>query len=88
MKNACEENGIFGEHFATDYLYRREYQVRGSQHDHGFFNLQTKEGIDEVEEFIDKHITCEYEENHPYMNFHVHHCTQTCYKGKSYKKKR
>lgn len=40
LKHTKSKHGPFGENFAIEYFARREYQMRGSPHDHGMFWLK------------------------------------------------
>ena len=92
IKFVTDENGPFSGYMVTDHFRRREYQLRGTPHDHGMLFIKdapvfdykdpNQKNMDSFIEFIDKFITTENQVDHPYMKFQIHTCNQTCRKGK------
>nr|XP_029725295.1 uncharacterized protein LOC115265171 [Aedes albopictus] len=87
------EGGIFETYKVTDFFRRREFQQRGSPHDHILLWIDNAPKIDRddsstfdlVIQFADKHITCEFDEKNPFCNYLRHKHTSTCSKGKKNK---
>jgi hypothetical protein len=90
-----KDYGPFGKHNVIDTYERVEFQMRGSPHEHIFLwlkdppnnEINEENNKEACVEFIDKYITCNYQEDNPYMNFIKHRHTHTCYKGKKNKNK-
>ena len=89
MKYLKSNNGPFSNYIVTDSYERVEFQVRGSPHEHIFLWLtgapiykNTDQSRADCIKFIDKFITCRYEENNPYMVVQTHKHTVTCNKGR------
>lgn len=86
MDNLKHPYGIFTGHPMIDYIYRIEFQKRGSAHIHCIsYNENVpkydSENPDEFIRFIDEFITCEYVSDDSYMQFQRHKHTPSCYKG-------
>nr|XP_029718435.1 uncharacterized protein LOC115261217 [Aedes albopictus] len=87
------EGGVFETHVVTDFFRRREFQQRGSPHDHILLWVDNAPKLDpddsstfdSVIQFADKHVTCEYDEKNPFCKYLRHKHTPTCSKGKKYK---
>ncbi|EDS27530.1 conserved hypothetical protein [Culex quinquefasciatus] len=90
MKAIKNPDGIFPGLTLIDSFERREFQQRGSPHDHDLFwfneapifDPEDPETWPAVEEFVDRYITCEYDENNPNCKFLRHKHTDTCSKGR------
>ena len=95
MKLIKSENTIFGEHNVHDSYQRVEFQMRGSPHEHMFlwledapkYDASDPESLESVISFVDKYITCDNDENDPYIYFQKHKHTHACHKGKKNKRK-
>lgn len=94
IKLLTEQNSLFYELTVEDYFIRIEFQLRGSPHAHILLWLNEsmpayENNNDNVKKeiinLIDRFITCEYNENDPYVNLQRHRHTHTCYKGKTKK---
>jgi hypothetical protein len=82
------KNGPFGK--PKHYFFRREYQMRGTQHMHGLLWVHNcpiigRDDDDKVIDFIDRHITCRIPDPltepllYDYiMKYQVHRCTTSC----------
>uniref|UniRef100_A0A8D8XYD7 ATP-dependent DNA helicase n=1 Tax=Cacopsylla melanoneura TaxID=428564 RepID=A0A8D8XYD7_9HEMI len=87
---------IFEEYSVADSFQRVEWQVRGSPHEHLFLWLENSPKLvvdqpssyQEVVEFIDRFITCEHNDENPYISLQTHKHTHTCYKTKAQKTQR
>ena len=90
VKYLCNPSGPFGTNHVYEYVHRREYQMRGSPHEHGLYWLKdapepdiiTGNNFDTCASFVDKFISCDYI-TLPNMHYHIHICTFTCHKGQS-----
>ena len=83
------KDGVFKDNNLEDYILRTEFQNRGSPHNHGLFYLENtpryikgdKKSHDRCVEFIDKYITCKYDDSIPeLMQYQNHKHSFTCYK--------
>lgn len=87
------ENGPFEEHRVKDVYERVEFQIRGSPHEHIFiwlsdspqYVVSEKETLQECINFVDRFITCQYEEDNPLIEKQRHKHTITCTKGRKNK---
>lgn len=93
LKKILEDpNGPFGNRYLVDFYFRKEFQLRGSVHAHMLLWLNNTPRYDKDESnndlinFIDEIITCEYDKKNPLMTFQRHKHTHTCYKSKNSKK--
>lgn len=81
--------GVFENNYVVDYYVRDEFQQRGSIHMHSFLYLkdapmydkETPSSVQEVIQFIDKFITCNYDAENPLLEVQKHKHTHTCYKN-------
>lgn len=93
MKTINSTSSVFEEYKVTDFFRRREFQQRGSPHDHILLWMENAPRIDPddpstfdtVIEFADKFITCKYDESNPFCKYLRHKHTATCSKGKTNK---
>lgn len=74
-----KNNSVFGEHTVEDYRSRVEFQMRGSPHEHMLLWLKDApiyNGLpnrtSDCISFIDNFITCEYDENNPFVRYQFH----------------
>lgn len=84
-----EKNSILNENHVTDYFERTEYQLRGDPHHHDMFYCKnspeyypsmSQSDMNVLVTFINRIITCENDENNPYLIHQTHMCTFTCFK--------
>ena len=95
MKYIKSNHGPFEEYNVIDSYERVEFQMRGSPHEHMFlwlnkapeYSPDDSTSINECTAFIDRFITCEYDESNPYINLQYHRHSYSCHKGKRNKKK-
>ena len=91
LMNLLQENNfVFWKHNVEDFYTRIEFQMRGSPHAHSFLwlkdvpllDVKSENGAENFINFCDKFITCKYDANDPFIDFHRHDHTLTCHKGK------
>lgn len=95
MKFLSEFESVFGKYKLKDFHVRVEFQMHGSPHEHillWFEGAPLYDILNEIETgecaaFIDKFVTCEYDENDPYVRYQMHRHSHTCYKKKGKDKK-
>lgn len=95
MKYLKSKTGPFKDNPIEHYLWRIEYQMRGTMHAHGMlwlkdapkFNPDDTSTFEENESFIDKYISVFKDTSIPLLSFQQHRHTFCCNKGKKNKKR-
>ncbi|XP_055612183.1 uncharacterized protein LOC129758647 [Uranotaenia lowii] len=93
IKLMKQSSGPFQPYKITDFYRRREFQMRGSPHDHMLLfiedapclDLNDEDSIKAFEKFADTFITCQYDADNPLCKYLRHKHTDTCSKGRSNK---
>lgn len=93
MQVINHSSGPLAPYQVTDFYRRREFQQRGSPHDHILLFLKDAPILDpddqssfsRVIEFADKFITCQFDDRNPYCKYTRHKHSDTCSKGQKNK---
>lgn len=95
LKFLKNKNGPFKDNPIQHFLWRIEYQMRGTMHAHGMlwlkdapkFNPDDPSTFRDNENFIDKYISVFRDTSNPLLSFQQHRHTFCCHKGRRNKKK-